>query len=72
VVLWGWAALQNPKKKARPMIVNFDAEVVWTSFGRCTLLPGLTGSSEEKIEAFYEKYEEMKKAPDLSPRYPMA
>ena len=63
MVLWGWAALQNPQEKARQMIVNFDAEVVWANFGRGNLLPGLTGNSEEEIEAFYEKYEKYEKRP---------
>lgn len=30
-VLWGWAALQDPKEKARQMMVNSDAEIVWSS-----------------------------------------
>ncbi|MCJ7818570.1 MAG: hypothetical protein MUP25_01975 [Syntrophales bacterium] len=51
---------------------KFDAEVVWAGFDRGILLPGLTGSSEEEMGAFYEKYEEMKKGPDLFPRYSMA
>ena len=49
--------MQNPKEKARQMIVNFDAEVVWAGFNRGNLLPGLRGNSEEEIEAYYEKYE---------------
>jgi hypothetical protein len=36
------------------MIVNFDAEVVWSGLAQGTLLPGLTESSEEEIEASYE------------------
>jgi hypothetical protein len=36
-------------------IVNFDAEVVWSSFEHGNLLPGLTGNLEEEIEAFSEK-----------------
>lgn len=30
--------MQNPKEKARQMIVNFDAEVVWSSFDHYGLI----------------------------------
>jgi hypothetical protein len=43
--------LQNPKEEARRRIVNFDAEVAWAGFDRGNLIPGLTGSPEEEIEA---------------------
>jgi len=33
----GEAALQNPKEKARQMILNFDEEVVWSSFDHYNL-----------------------------------
>jgi hypothetical protein len=44
-------------------IVNFDGEVVWSSFEHGNLLPGLTGNLEEEIEAFSKKYEKTKKSP---------
>ena len=54
---------QHWKNERCQMILYLDGEVVWSSFDQGNLLPGLTGNSEEEIEAFYEKYEKYEKKP---------
>jgi hypothetical protein len=60
--LWGGRAGKINHGRCQK-IVNFEGEVVWSSFEPGNLLPGLTGNSEEEIEAFSEKYEKTKKSP---------
>jgi hypothetical protein len=54
---------QHWKNERGQMLVYQDGEVVWSSFNQSNLLLGLTGSSEEEIGAFYEKYEKYEKKP---------
>jgi hypothetical protein len=48
---------RHRKNERCQMIVYLDGEVVWSSFDQGNLLPGLTGSSEEEIGAFFGKNE---------------